>query len=62
MKERLAASAKRERPGILPLTEDEASDHLKRTLAGPNGKWSADTTSFGTVSSRHAPVGGSTSV
>lgn len=24
----------RERPGILPLTEDEAGDHLKRTLAG----------------------------
>jgi integrase len=24
----------RERPGVLPVTEDEAGDHLKRTLAG----------------------------
>jgi integrase len=33
MKERLAAVRERVRPGIVPLTEDEASDHLKRTLA-----------------------------
>src|SRR5208337_2499212 len=33
-KARLAGVIERERPGILPLTEDEAADHLKRTLAG----------------------------
>ena len=33
MKERLACVRERERPGIMPLTEDEAHDHLKRTLA-----------------------------
>ncbi len=32
-KARLACIIERERPGILPLTEDEAADHLKRTLA-----------------------------
>jgi integrase len=32
--ERLAAVRERERPGILQLTEDEAGDHLKRTLKG----------------------------
>ena len=31
--ERLAGVRERERPGILPLTEDEASHHLKQTLA-----------------------------
>jgi integrase len=31
---RLAGVHERERPGILPLTEDEAGDHLKRTVAG----------------------------
>lgn len=35
---RLAGVAVRERPGILPLTEDEAADHLKRTLAGSDWK------------------------
>ena len=34
MKERLTAVRERERPGIMPLTEDKAHDHLKRTLAG----------------------------
>lgn len=34
MKDRLAGVRDRERPGILPLTEDEARQHLKRTLAG----------------------------
>ncbi len=34
VKERLAAVRDRERPGILPLTEDEAGDHLRRTLKG----------------------------
>jgi integrase len=34
MKDRLAGVNERERPGIMPLTEDEAHDHLKRTLAG----------------------------
>ena len=33
-KARLAGVRERERPGILPLTEDEARHHLKRTLAG----------------------------
>src|SRR5262249_52965525 len=33
MQERLAGVRERVRPGITPLTEDEASDHLKRTLA-----------------------------
>jgi integrase len=32
--ERLAGFRRRERPGIMPVTEDEAHDHLKRTLAG----------------------------
>ena len=33
------ASRSGQRPGILPLTEDEAGDHLKRTLAGlANGR------------------------
>jgi integrase len=31
---RLGGVIERQRPGILPLTEDEAADHLKRTLAG----------------------------
>jgi integrase len=31
--ERLATVRERMQPGIVPLTEDEASDHLKRTLA-----------------------------
>jgi integrase len=34
VKERLVGVTERTRPGILPLTEDEAGDHLKRTLAG----------------------------
>jgi integrase len=34
MAERRAGIRKRSRPGMLPLTEDEAHDHLKRTLAG----------------------------
>jgi integrase len=34
IKERLSGVRERERPGILPLTEDEAHDHLKRTLSG----------------------------
>jgi integrase len=34
VKERLVSVKERERHGILPLTEDEAGDHLKRTLAG----------------------------
>lgn len=38
MKERLAGVTERERPGILPLTEDEAGDHLKRTLS--RSEWS----------------------
>jgi integrase len=29
----MAGVREREKPGILPLTEDEAGDHLKRTLA-----------------------------
>ena len=33
MKQRLASVTERGRPGILPLTDDEAGDHLKRTLA-----------------------------
>jgi integrase len=33
-KARRAGVQERERPGILPLTEDEARYHLKRTLAG----------------------------
>ena len=33
-KARLAGVTERERQGILPLTEDEAGDHLKRTLKG----------------------------
>jgi len=33
MKQRLAGVTERERPGILPLTDDEAGDHLKRTLS-----------------------------
>jgi integrase len=33
VKERLASVRERVRPGIMPLTEDEASDHLKRTLS-----------------------------
>ncbi len=33
-KGRLAGVRLRERPGILPLTEDEAGQHLNRTLAG----------------------------
>ena len=37
-KERLAGVKERTRPGILPLTEDEACDHLKRALAG--SEWS----------------------
>ena len=37
-KARLAGVRERERPGILPLTEDEASHHLKQTLAGSNGR------------------------
>jgi integrase len=36
-KARLAGIRERERPGILPLTEDEAGDHLKRLLTG--SKW-----------------------
>jgi integrase len=32
-KERMARVRRRERPGIMPLTEDESHDHLKRTLA-----------------------------
>jgi integrase len=38
VKERLAAVRDRDRPGILPLTEDEAGDHLVRTLKG--SEWS----------------------
>lgn len=38
MKARLAGVTERERPGILPLTEDEAGDHLKRTLS--RSEWS----------------------
>jgi integrase len=38
LKERLAGVIERERHGILPLTEDEAGDHLKRTLKG--SEWS----------------------
>ena len=34
---RLATVRARERPGIAPLTKDEAHDHLRRTLAG--SKW-----------------------
>ena len=34
MRDRLAGVRQRERPGIMALTEDEAHDHLKRTLAG----------------------------
>jgi integrase len=34
MRQRLGGVTVRERPGILPLTDDEAGDHLKRTLAG----------------------------
>ncbi len=34
MKDRLAAVREHETPGIMPVTEDEAHDHLKRTLAG----------------------------
>jgi hypothetical protein len=34
MRDRLAGVCERERPGIMPLTEDEVHDHLKRTLAG----------------------------
>jgi integrase len=33
-KSRLAGVIERERPGMLPLTVDEAADHLRRTLAG----------------------------
>ena len=35
---RLAGVVERQRPGILPLTEDEAADHLRRTLAGSQWK------------------------
>ena len=38
MKDRLVGVRERTRPGILPLTEDEAGDHLKRTLAGSDGQ------------------------
>jgi integrase len=34
---RLATVRTRQRPGVLPLTRDEAHDHFKRTLAG--SKW-----------------------
>ncbi len=36
--DRLAGVRERKRPGILPLTEDEASHHLKQTLA--RSEWS----------------------
>jgi integrase len=38
VRERLVGVKERTRPGILPLTEDEAGDHLKRALAG--SEWS----------------------
>jgi integrase len=38
VKERIAGVTERARQGILPLTEDEAADHLRRTLKG--SKWS----------------------
>jgi integrase len=38
VKERLVGVKERTRPGILPLTEDETGDHLKRALAG--SEWS----------------------
>jgi len=38
IKDRLAEISERQRPGILPLTDDEAGDHLKRTLA--KSEWS----------------------
>jgi integrase len=38
LRDRVAGVQERERPGILPLTEDEAADHLKRTLRG--SEWS----------------------
>ncbi len=38
VKERLVGVTERTRPGILPLTEDEAGDHLKRALTG--SEWS----------------------
>ncbi len=31
MKQRLAGVTERERPGIMPLTEEEAHHHLKQT-------------------------------
>jgi integrase len=37
LKGRKATVRDRERPGVLPLTKDEAHDHFKRTLAG--SKW-----------------------
>jgi len=37
MKERLAAVREHVRPGIMPLTEDEASGHLKRRYSCPIG-------------------------
>jgi integrase len=36
--ERLAAVKERERPGVGPITEDEAHDHLRRSLRG--SRWS----------------------
>ena len=63
MTKRLATVRERVPPGIMPLTEDEASDHLKRTLsAAPNGKSFAATTPSDTASSRLARVEESTSV
>jgi integrase len=37
LKGRLAGVRERERPGVLPLTRDEAHDHFRRALAG--SKW-----------------------
>jgi site-specific recombinase XerD len=37
LKARLSTVKLRERPGIIPLTRDEAHDHLERTLRG--SKW-----------------------
>jgi integrase len=37
LKRRMATVRRRERPGVLPLTKDEAHDHFKRTLA--ESKW-----------------------
>jgi integrase len=42
VKERQAGVRKRQRPGILPLTEDEAGDHQRRTWKGDRDEWHQD--------------------